>query len=76
MSTEKKDAVRRDKYNLHEPNEGLVKSYVEGLLDEFMCNPEVKLLNCKALQTIQNLYHKDVKKSVWKECTELLRACD
>ena len=25
------------------PNEGLVKSYVEGLLGEFMGNPEIKL---------------------------------
>ena len=28
---------------MHAPNEGLVKSYVEGLLNEFMRNPEVIL---------------------------------
>ena len=34
---------KREEYTLRPPNEGQVKSYVEGLLDEFMHNPEVKL---------------------------------
>ena len=46
MSTEKKDVVGKEMnilIFLRAPNEGLIKSYVEGLLDEFMYNPEVKL---------------------------------
>ena len=34
---------KREEYVLRPPNEGLVKSYVEGLLGEFMGNPEIKL---------------------------------
>ena len=34
---------KKEEYALRLPNEGLVKSYVEGLLSEFMRNPEVKL---------------------------------
>ena len=41
MSTEKKYVVRKGKNVLC--NEGQVKSYVEGLLGEFIRNPEVKL---------------------------------
>ena len=34
---------KREEYALRPPNEGLVKSCVEGLLGEFLHNPEVKL---------------------------------
>ena len=34
---------KKEECALRPPNEGLVKSYVEGLLSEFMRNPEVKL---------------------------------
>ena len=34
---------KRKECVLRAPKEGLVKSYVEGLLNEFMRNPEVKL---------------------------------
>lgn len=45
MSTKEKYIVRKGK-NMHyvcPPNEGLVKSYVEGLLSKLMHNPEIKL---------------------------------
>ena len=34
---------KREQYVLRPPNEALVKSYVEGILGEFMGNPEIKL---------------------------------
>ena len=47
------------------PNEGLIKSYVEGLLDEFMCNPEVKLCLtlklCKQFRTYTEKLSNNVK---------------
>ena len=34
---------KREEYVLRVPNEGLVKSFVKGLISQFVCNPEVKL---------------------------------
>ena len=34
---------KREQYVLRPPNKALVKSYVEGILGEFMGNPEIKL---------------------------------
>ena len=34
---------KREQYVLRPPNEALVKSYVEGILGEFIGNPEIKL---------------------------------
>ena len=47
---------KREEYVLRPPNEGQIKSYVEGLLRELMCNAEIKLCLTLKLQKLFPVY--------------------
>ena len=51
-------SVKRDKYVLCHPKEGLIKAYAEGLLNKLLCNAEIKLCLTMKLNKLFKSYTK------------------